>query len=276
MQYMAQAGEGWGRKSNRESLIEARLGYLWGYNEIRFRDGNNALIPPGKIVVQLDGPVVGLMAGTASSDFGVRAQAWVNVPQELRTDFYLNGLQQAWDTLPQYIEADVSLIYQLGLRGIPYTAGLVGGYRYDQFHYDSRRGPTPAGSYQNHFHVQIPYLGIYYAHNNLLGSAVRLDVLASPITLARIDGKEFADGFQLRSDGTSFMGQMYELVFEFSRKVSDNVLLGAFVKGYYLELDAGATVTKSPPPNLSAVQTAFSLDSRHSIIILGLSGDYSF
>ena len=30
----------------KKSLIEARAGYLWGINEIRFRDGDNAIIAP--------------------------------------------------------------------------------------------------------------------------------------------------------------------------------------------------------------------------------------
>ena len=32
----------------KKSLIEARGGYLWGINEIRFRDGDNPSIAPGK------------------------------------------------------------------------------------------------------------------------------------------------------------------------------------------------------------------------------------
>ncbi|HMK33799.1 MAG TPA: hypothetical protein VK463_01945 [Desulfomonilaceae bacterium] len=255
----------------RQTLVEARLGYLWGWNEIRFRDGNNGLAPPGKTMVQLNSPLFGVMAGTASGDLAFRAQAWINIPTEWDTNFYVNRVSERWNTQAAYFEADVSAIYQLGLGNMPYTAGLMAGYRYNQLDFASTRVPNSPARFDDHFHVHVPYLGVYYAHDNLLGSVVRLDLLASPVTFALVDSKGLLNGSPMRVDANSVMGRMYELLFEVSRRVGDSSLFGLFVKGSYLELDGGATFT-SPLFR----QTSFSMDSRTGSVVAGLSGVYSF
>jgi hypothetical protein len=75
----------------KKSLIEARTGYLWGINEIRFRDGDNDIIPPGKKELNVNGVIFGLQGETfVMRDLAVRAQAWINIPQALRSDFLLD------------------------------------------------------------------------------------------------------------------------------------------------------------------------------------------
>ena len=98
-------------------MIEARTGYLWGFNEILFRDGDNYLIPPGKQELGLDSMIFGLQGETfASEDLAVRAQAWINIPHENRSDFFpnrsLNGPYfgwLGWDSQVRYLQADVAV-----------------------------------------------------------------------------------------------------------------------------------------------------------------------
>ncbi len=71
------------QSSGKKSMLEARAGYLWGFNEILFRDGDNANIVPGKKEVGLDSIIFGLQGETfATDDLAVRAQAWINIPHE--------------------------------------------------------------------------------------------------------------------------------------------------------------------------------------------------
>jgi hypothetical protein len=251
-------------------LIEARAGYLWGVNEIRFRDGDNAIIAPGKKELNVNGVIFGLQGETfAMKDLAVRAQAWINIPQELRSDFLLDRTRRSWDTRAQFFEADLSIIYHLGLGGMPYTAGLTAGYRFDNFDYKSSL-VAAAGTFHDHIHVHIPYLGIYYAHSNFVGSVVRLDVLASPFTLSRVDGSQDFASSITQVDGTSLTGFWFESFFGWSRPVGRNAFLGAFAKYNYLGLSGGATLERD---NAS---TRFSMDSWHHLFVTGLTATYTF
>ena len=254
----------------KKSLIEARAGYLWGVNEIRFRDGDNSNIAPGKKELNVNGLIFGLQGETfAMKDLAVRAQAWINIPQELRSDFLLDRTRRSWDTRAQFFEADLSIIYHLGLGGMPYTAGLTAGYRFDNFDYKSTL-VAAAGTFHDHIHVHIPYLGIYYAHSNFVGSVVRLDVLASPFTLSRVDGSQDLTSSITQVDGTSLTGFWFESFFGWSRPVGRNAFLGAFAKYNYLGLSGGATLERDD------ASTRFSMDSWHHLFIIGLTATYTF
>lgn len=254
----------------KKSLIEARAGYVWGVNEIRFRDGDNAIIAPGKKELNVNGLIFGLQGETfAMKDLAVRAQAWINIPQELRSDFLLDRTRRSWDTRAQFFEADLSIIYHLGLGGMPYTAGLTAGYRFDNFDYKSTL-VAGAGTFNDHIHVHIPYLGIYYAHSNFVGSVVRLDVLSSFFTLARVDAAQDLAGSITQIDGQSLTGFWFESFFGWSRPIGRSAFLGAFAKYNYLGLSGGATVERD---NSS---TRFSMDSWHHLFMAGLTATYTF
>jgi hypothetical protein len=255
----------------KKSLIEARAGYLWGINEIRFRDGDNSIISPGKQELNVNGIIFGLQGETfVVKDLAVRAQAWINIPQALRSDFFLDRTRRSWDTRAQFFEADLSVIYHLLLGGMPYTAGLTAGYRFDNFDYKSSLVAFPGGSFNNHIHVHIPYLGIYYAHSGFVGSVVRLDVLASPFTLSRVDGAQDIAGSITQVDGQSLTGLWFESFFGWSRPVGRSAFLGAFIKYNYLGLSGGATLERD---NSS---TRFSMDSWHNLFTTGLTATYTF
>ena len=255
----------------KKSLIEARAGYLWGINEIRFRDGDNAIIAPGKQELNVNGVIFGLQGETfVMRDLAVRAQAWINIPQALRSDFLLDRTRRSWDTQAQFFEADLSVIYHLGLGGMPYTAGLTAGYRFDNFDYKSANVAVPGGSFHDHMHVHIPYLGIYYAHSNFVGSVVRLDILASPFTISRLDGAQDLAGSITQIDGQSLTGFWFESFFGWSKPIGQSAFLGAFAKYNYLGLSGGATLERD---NSS---TRFSMDSWHHLFVSGLTATYTF
>ena len=254
----------------KKSLIEARTGYLWGVNEIRFRDGDNAIIPPGKQELNVNGVLFGLQGETfVMKDLALRAQTWINIPQALRSDFLLDGTRRSWDTRAQFFEADLSIIYHLGLGSMPYTAGLTAGYRFDNFDYKSTLVAS-TGTFHDHMHVHIPYLGIYYAHTGFVGSVVRLDILASPFTLSRLDGAQDLAGSITQVDGQSLTGFWFESFFGWSRPVGRSAFLGAFAKYNYLGLSGGATL------EVNNSSTRFSMDSWHHLFATGLTATYTF
>jgi hypothetical protein len=255
-----------------KSLVEARTGYLWGVNEIRFRDGDNAIIAPVNQQLNVNGAIFGLQGETfASRDLALRAQAWINIPQALRSDFFLDGTRQSWDTRAQFFEADLAVIYHLlPGGGMPYTAGLTAGYRFDHFDYKSSSVAVPGGSFHDHLQVHIPYLGIYYAHSHFVGSVVRLDVLASPFTLSRLDGEQDLSGTTTQIDGQSLTGFWFESLFGWSRPIGQSAFLGVFAKYNYLGLSGGATLERN---NAS---TRFSMDSWHNLFVVGVSAAYTF
>jgi len=265
----------------KKTLVEARTGYLWGINEIRFRDGDYAIIPPGKMELNVNGVIFGLQGERyILPDLAVRAQAWINIPQSLRSDFFLDRTRRSWDTRAQYFEADLSVICTMlpvfppPSPSMPYTpgivAGLTAGYRFDKFDYKSANVTVPGGSLHNHIQVHIPYLGIYYAHSRFVGSVVRLDVLASPFTISRVDATQDLAGSTTQIDGQSLTGWWFESLFEWSKPIGRNAFVGAFAKYNYLGLSGGATLEKD---NAS---TRFSMDSWYHLFSAGLTATFTF
>ncbi len=269
-------------RSSKNSLLELGFGYSFGFDWILFRDGDNANFPPAKQDIPLDSLAFGLQGQTfLTSDLAVRAQGWINIPQKLRSDFVLYpatpvvtpGLTpttRSWDTSARYIEGDLAVSYFFGLHGMPYAAGLTAGYRYIDLSYDSVQVSAPSGTFQGHFQVHIPYLGVYYGQTELVGSTFRLDILASPITLARLDSNRFQVPLPVQISGTSVTGFWFETLFEFSVPTSSGIFFGTFAKFNYLELNGDATMmdaTKS---------TRFSMDSRKPLFVTGLNFSYRF
>jgi len=210
----------------------------------------------------------------AMSDLALRAQAWLNVPAENRGDFYLDGTLRAWNTSAQYVAADLAAIYHMGLGGTPYAAGLVAGYRYNNFDYTSRPIANPYGSFDDHLHVHIPYLGIYYSHIHFAGSVVRLDVFASPFTLCRYDAEQHAGAGVRSTEGQAITGAWFESYFQWGLPVSNSALLGIFASYNFLELSGDASVKSTLAG--AAQSTRFSMDSRLNLVFVGLSLSYAF
>ncbi len=261
----------------KNSCLELGFGYSFGFNWILFRDGDNANFQPTKKEIPLDSLAFGLQGQTfLTSDLAVRAQGWINVPEKIRSSFVLYPATPtvpattSWDTSARYIEADLSASYFFGLHGMPYAAGLTAGYRFTDLSYDSVQVSAPSGTFYDHFQVHIPYLGVYYGHTELIGSTFRLDLLMSPITLARLNSNRLQIPLPVQIDGNAVTGFWFESLFEFSVPISDGVFIGAFAKYNYLELNGGATMT-------NAVQsTSFSMDSRKNLFITGLNFSYRF
>ena len=240
--------------SSKNSVLELGLGYSFGFNWILFRDGDNANFPPSKKDIPLDGLAFGLQGQTfVTSDLAVRAQGWINIPQKLRSDFVLYpatptvtpGLTPtttSWDSSARCIEGDLSASYFFGLCGMPYAAGLTAGYRYLDLSYDSVQVSAPSGTFQDHFQVHIPYLGVYYGHTELVGSTFRLDIIMSPFPLARLDSNRLQVPLPVRISGSAVTGVWFETLFEFSVPTSSGVFFGTFAKFNYLELNGGATM----------------------------------
>lgn len=280
--------------SAKKSMLEARAGYLWGVNALWLREGDNANIPAGKREVSLESPVFGIQGETRlfSSDLGARVQGWINVPQTSRGDFLLDrgsdftraSTAFSWESESRYLSADLSAVYHLGpfgrypnhLGGIgmPYTAALVAGYRYVNFDITSARHAVPADTAEDHLHIHIPYLGVHYANEDFAGALVRLDLLASPLTLSRIDGQRQFAGTTTATDGQSTSGFWFEALFSWSFPVGGRGFIGLFTRYSYLELSGGATVkqTREGTP----YSTRFSLDSITNLVIVGASGLVTF
>jgi hypothetical protein len=264
----------------KNSLLEAGFGYSFGFNKILLRDGDNANFAPIKKEIGLDSLAFAVQGETfVTSDLSVRIQGWINVPEKIRSDFVLYPpspatnlatATTAWDTSARYIEGDLSASYFFGLHGMPYAAGLTVGYRYNDLNYESVQVSAPSGTFYDHFQVHIPYLGVYYAHTGLIGSVVRLDLLISPITLARLDSNRLQVPLPVQIDGHAVTGFWFESFFDWSVPVSNGAFLGAFAKYNYLELNGGATM-------MNAVQsTRFSMDSRKHLFITGINLSYRF
>jgi hypothetical protein len=264
-------------KKPKESMIEARAGYQWGFHEIRWRDGDNPNFPPGprigpgKMVVPLDSIMFGLQGETfVSTDFALRAQVWTNITQQMTGDFYYNDVGRGWSTSARVLEADVTAIYHLGLRGTPYAAGLTGGLKYNNFDYSSKRTGNASGTIQNHMHVYIPYTGVYYAHNDFLGAVARLDVSFSPLTILSLDAEQRLDTTITTFDGLSITGCQFGSNFEWSYAASESFLLGAVAKYDYQAVSGGVTLKTGDR------SSRFSLDTWRHTIFGGISFTYLF
>lgn len=260
-----------------KSMLEARAGYMLGFNNFLFRDGDNGNTRPSTLDLGLDSIIFGVQGETfATDDLAVRGQAWINIPQESRSDFVLDGKSLGWDTQSRYIQADLAAIYHIGLRGMPYAAGLVAGARYNNLDCMSKRVAAPGGTFNNHLHVYIPYTGVYYAHNEFLGSVLRLDVFFSPFTFSRLDGWQNLPGETMHVDGHSITGLWFETLFEWSLPVGESALIGAVAKVNYLKLSGGATLDRSVASQNYSASTRFSMDGWNSTVVLGLGLTYMF
>jgi hypothetical protein len=270
----------------KKSILGVRSSWMWGCNTQILRDGDNANNGPGKKEITLNSPVFGLVAGTfLGDDTAVRGQAWINVPLEWSNEFYLDFEHQsntysgpvAWKTKPQAFQADLSAIYFFDMNYTPYKVGLVGGYKYSYFSFASHRAGSSSTTFHDHFHIHVPYTGVYYAHDNLLGFITRLDLAWSPVLVSQIDSeyRQSSPGQPRTSiDAQSLTGLYLEMFFEISKKVSESSIIGAFFDIGYFELNAGATV-KSTGSDKYRV-TNFSLDSYHTSLLSGLSLTYRF
>jgi hypothetical protein len=258
--------------ASKNSFAEAQFGYLWGLNEIKLRDGDNALIAPSKREIELQGILFAVAAGTFfTDDLGARVQAWIDIPQQIRSNFCLDQAVRSWDTRPRYIAADLAGIYSIGPPSMGLTAGLMAGYRYNDFDYDSRTVGQPAGTFHDHFQIHIPYLGVYYANSAMAGSVARLDVVFSPFVLSRLDSDEHRSDVVTAIEGHSVTGKFFETLFSWSWPLSGSALAGVFANYTYLDLSGGATVVTG-----GRTSTRFSLDSRYHLVFAGLTLTYTF
>jgi len=256
---------------SKKSMVEARLGYLWGVNEIRWRDGDNPNIRPGRQEVYLQGGLLGIQGERFfTSDLAVRAQGWLDIPFETRSRTFLDAVEQSWDSRAGYLSADLAAIYHFGLGGMPYSAGIVAGYRYMNYDYPMTATRNPDETFNDHLHIHVPYLGVYYGHSGFVGTVVRLDVLASPFTLSRFDGERRLGTSVTSIDGHSLMGFWFESHFAVLKPVSHSAFVGAFIDYNFLELSGGVTLVNS------SRSTRFSLDSRLHAVLTGLNFAYTF
>jgi len=269
------------------SLLETGFGYSMGFNEILFRNGDNVNFAPVRKQVGLDSFAFSVQGETfVSPDLALRIQGWINVPQEIRSNFFLgqdsqspsggHHISRSWDTKARYIEGDLAATYFFGLYGMPYAAGLTAGYRYNDLDYRSLQVSAP-GYFHDHFQVHIPYFGVYYVHAGLLGSLVRLDLLTSPFTMSRLDSNLL---FQFNSSsperlpteitGYSLLGFWFESVLDCAVPVGRGAFVGAFAKYDYLELSGWAKFEDRDKA------TNFAMDSRKHLFVGGVNVSYRF
>lgn len=283
--------------SSKKSMLEARTGYLWGVNALWVRDGDNFNSPSGKREVSLESPLFGIQGETRwlSDDLGARVQGWINLPQTSTGDFFLDQrdpagnppgtvIAQSWESESRYMAADIAAVYHLGPFGrypnhlgnigMPYSAALTAGYRYMDFDIASSRHAAPVGLAEDHMHIHIPYLGVHYANEDFMGTLVRLDLLASPLTMSRIDAHRQFTGEFIEMEGQSTSGFWFETLFSWSLPVGEQGFLGIFTQYEYLELSGGATLKRTQGSTLYS--TRFSLDSISHLVVVGASGVVTF
>ncbi len=275
-----------GGVSEKKSMLEARPAYMWGWNEIRLRDGDSPNlidsphIRPSKKEVTLNSLALGLYGERFfTDDLSVGVQLWANIPAESRRDFFFDTLRPdrdprvalAWDTRARYLSGDLSLVWYLGLGSAPYRAGLVVGYRYNDFKYDSNRNSLPAGTFRDHMQVHVPYVGIHYSHVRFAGTVVTLDLSWSPLTLSRYDStRQQLPDLATYIDGHSLTGLWFDGLLGWYVPLSSSVTVGLFARYNYLELSGGATVKSG------IYSTRFSMDSRHHLTFAGAGVTYAF
>ena len=187
------------------------------------------------------------------------------------------------------IGAGASVVYHLGLGGTPYTSGVIAGYRYNYYDSGSQAVSPQGGDFQDRLDVHIPYVGVYYAHGKLLGSVMRFEFSASPVTLALYKGERRVEAVPpsppsrasvAEIDGHSYFGAWYEALYQWSWQATSDILLGLRVKYNYFELSGAGkidTYYPNPPPNpVEFTSTAFSMDSRHHFCTLSVAVSYAF
>lgn len=257
--------------ASRHTEVCAMVGYSWGVNEIRLRDGDNYNLKPGKREVSLESTVIGLQLETSRSlDMGLRFQGWINIPERGRGDWLFESASKGWDTKSGYQMADLSLAYYLGLGGMPYSAALVGGYRYCRLDCRSTAVVNNAETTEDVMQVHIPYVGVYYGHKDFLGSEIRLDLRTSVLTIASLESAQYVGGSTRQVKGSSVTGFWFESLFSWNLTLSEKASAGLFANYTYVELSGGATVQKE------FASTRFSMDSRSHLAIVGVTGFYHF
>jgi hypothetical protein len=241
-----------------------------GVNRIFLRDGDNAQIGPEKREIGIQSPILQLQGQTRrSSDWLLRLQTWINLPQTYRHEWSNSEKTEGWDTKAGTVGADLSGGYLLGLGGFPYSAAPVVGYRYENFRYDSTKVLDSQVSVDDRIQVHIPYIGVYYDNSDFVNSVVKLDLRTSFLTLAQIDSSG-SPGARPRLTGNSVLGFWFEAMFSWNVKISERSRMGFFADYYYLELTGGITADRS------GKSTRFSLDSRLNTGVAGISFSYLF
>lgn len=262
----------------KKTLFEARVGALLGYSELRIREGDNDHVLAGRRNVDFHSWVFSAQAERfITQNLAVRAQGWINIPPAHKSDFFFDGGVQ-WRNTTQYAAFDLAGVLHFGRGMTPYSAGLIGGYRFNFFDIYSERPTKDQDEYKERSQVHIPYLGVYYAHSNFLGGVARLDLHASPIVVSTVKGSSLTsiNSRELRTlDGHSLTGIFFDSFLQWSIPLSDSFLAGAFARYEFLELHSGATVN-SHITGRSETETHFSMDSRFHKVLLGLSATFTF
>ncbi len=267
-------------QAKKRDVLECRPGYLFGTNRLLFREGDNAHILPSVQDVYLSTAMLGLeVRKFLSGDIGIRAQGSVNIPDRTRNDFLLFDGDSvrlgSWKTRYRAVDADIGLVYDFAIGVMPYDAGLLAGCKYHFFEYASDRDDK-SGPFHNSMHVLIPNLGFYYVNSDLAGFRVRFDLTASPAVLSRVYGDGYVGDSTLRIDGHSLTGAWYEASFVLSAPVTEGFGLGVSCRYNYLELTGGATLNSVRRRDGLYASTRFSMDSRHHLLVVALSGAYAF
>jgi hypothetical protein len=273
----------------RKSLAETSFGYQWGGCDIRLREGDNGHIGPARLQIPLEQPMTMIQAGTyAFQDTPVRAKAAILFPTvERRSNLLfagaslgrdIAGASLGWDIQTLETEADVSVTSLFDLRGMPYAAGMTGGVRYCRSDWLARRTNRRSDTFDFRTHTIIPYMGVFYAHSDLLGSLIRLEALFSHAVFTRMDATEKLGPFRADIDITSVTGQMFETLFQWSAPVSEGVYLGASGRFTFLDPSASARVEASYDSvgSVGKVVSSYSADMRRLLFFTGITLDVVF
>ncbi len=267
-------------ESKKRDLLQCRPGYLFGTNRLQFREGDNAHILPSVQDVYLFTGMLGVeVRKFLGKDIGIRVQGSINIPDRSRNDFLLFDGEsvrvRSWKTRCRAMDADVGLVYDFALGVMPYDAGLLAGCKYHHFEYSSD-GEDKSGPFRNSMHVLIPNLGFYYVNSDLAGFRVRFDLNASPAVFSRVYADGYVGDSTLRIDGHSLTGAWYDTSFVVSAPVTEGFELGVSCRYNYLELTGGATLNSVRLRDGQYASTRFSMDSRHHLFVVALSGAYAF
>ncbi len=237
---------------------------MWGANEVRFRDGDNPFMKPAWKRITLNSLTFEAGGETfVMDDLAIRGGGWINLPSDTGNDFYFLDERRHWETDRLCFGADLSAVYHFNLGGMPYGAGIIAGVRYNQYRYDAIQLPNPANFMDDRLQVLVPHLGVYYANSDLIGSVFRLDILASPITLALLDSDGRLNDSSYRVDGHSLTGIWFESYFQWALPINETFMVGLNARYRWLELSGGATM------KIGARSSRYSLDSTHHIICTG-------
>ncbi len=267
-------------------LFEASVGYLWGTNQLRYRDADKPFMPPGRRDLTMDSPIFGIQAGAfLLPDLAIRGQFRINLPQTWGNRFFFVGENEStiqelpWIVKTRYIESDISAIYHFGLGDMPYTAAMVGGYRFYKTDFDSHRPQRWSDSFTDHFQIHVPYLGAYYSHSNLAGALVRFEFLVSPVILCKMKANQIIAGRSTQLDGVSYLGQWMDTTFELSKKIGGGAFVGGLLRYNFINPIARAKAEGFLLPTDGKTKlhpTDYVMDMRHHLFIGGLTFTYTF